>query len=88
MAKKKGKVPTLISGSSGAANYVQAKRKRPCKRCEDEIISQQYCVEVSIPASGFSKVKTFCLSCFKEILEKTEEDLSTLKTKHAQLIDN
>jgi hypothetical protein len=85
MAKKKGKIPTLISGSSGAVNYVQALRKRPCKRCDGEIVAQHFCAEVSVPASGFSKVKTFCLSCFSEILNKTEKDLIELRTKHTQL---
>jgi hypothetical protein len=79
MAKKKGKIPTLISGSSGSVKYVHAQRKRPCKRCDGDITSQQHCVEVSVPGGGFSRVKTFCISCFKEILDKTEVDLADLR---------
>lgn len=79
MTKKKGKVPTLISGSSGAVKYVQAQRKRSCKRCDGDIISQQSCAEVSVPGGGFSKIETFCIPCFSEILNKTEEDLANLR---------
>jgi hypothetical protein len=78
MAKKKGKIPTLVSSSSGAAEYIMAQRRRVCKRCEVDIHLQEWCAQVKIPG-GFSGHKTFCITCFKEILGKTEKDLAELK---------
>lgn len=76
---KKGKTPSLITGSAGSCKFTKAKRKRKCKRCKDEIPMGTDCVEVSIPA-GFGGYRNFCTDCFEEILEQTERDLSNLRT--------
>lgn len=78
MVKKKGKIPSLLTGSSGSPNKTVAKRKRGCKRCGEEIANGEVCYEVPKPG-GFSSNKTFCRSCFKEILEQTQKDLDILK---------
>ena len=79
MLKKRGKIPSLISGSSGKPVKVTAKRQRPCIRCSCDIASGSSCFEVPKVGGGFSSKKTYCKSCFKEVLEKTKEDLSSLE---------
>ena len=76
---KKGKTPSLITGSAGSCKFAEAKRKRKCKRCEDEVPMGTKCVEVSIPG-GLSGYRNYCTDCFEEILKQTEKDLSNLRT--------
>lgn len=78
MTKKRGKTPSLLTGSSGNPSKTNAKRKRNCKRCSEEISMGEVCYEVPKPG-GFSSNKTYCKICFKEILEQTQKDLDLLK---------
>ena len=75
---KRGRTPSLITGSSGKPNIKVAGRKRDCKRCKKDIFKGETCIEVPKPG-GFGKPKTYCISCFKEVLYKTQEDLDKLK---------
>ena len=79
MSKKRGKIPSLITGSSGKPVKVVAKRQRPCSRCSCSISSGNSCFEVPKVGGGFSSRKTFCKDCFKEVLEKTKEDVAQLE---------
>jgi len=75
----KGKVPSLLSGSSGACKIVDAQRRRTCKRCRGDILKDTRCIEVSKP--GKMGHKTYCHGCFAEILEKTQSDLAKLRAE-------
>jgi len=79
MVKKRGKTPSLITGSSGKPTMVKAKRRRPCCRCASDILLGEKCFEVPKIGSGFSSSKTYCLSCFKGVLEQTKKDLEDLE---------
>ena len=79
MTKKRGKIPSLLTGSSGKPNKISAKRKRNCKRCNVKISMGEVCYEVPVPGGGFSCNKTYCKICFWEILEQTQKDLDNLK---------
>lgn len=79
MPKKRGKTPSLITGSSGKPVKVTAKRQRACGRCSSNIMAGKTCFEVPKVGGGFSSKKTFCLNCFKEVLEKTKEDIAQLE---------
>ena len=81
MSKKRGKIPSLITGSSGKPVKVTAKRQRACGRCSSNIMAGESCFEVPKVGGGFSSKKTYCLSCFKEVLEKTKEDVAQLETE-------
>lgn len=74
---KKGKVPSLITSSSGNPKMVNAKRKRVCKRCDCPIEGGAVCVE--IPQPGTMGTRTYCTECFKEIICKSREDLDRLE---------
>lgn len=76
--KKRGKTPSLITGSSGRPKKAIASRSRTCKRCEVNIASGETCFEIPKVGSGFASKKTFCITCFKEILEQTKKDIQAL----------
>ena len=76
---KRGPTPSLIGGSLGAPRFVTAKKRRPCKRCDQPILMSAACVEVARP--GQMGRKTFCTSCFGEILTKTRERLDALRSE-------
>ena len=73
---KRGKTPSLIGGGAGACKFATAKRKRICKRCEEAILGGCDCIEVNIPATMGSTC--YCIDCFEEVLEQTQQDLNNL----------
>jgi len=76
---KRGKAPSLISGSNGKPNLVCATRKRECKRCHSEINSGVNLFEYPKSGNGFSNKQSICLSCFKEIIDQTQKDLDQIR---------
>lgn len=74
---KKGKTPSLIGSGAGSVKSVTSGRLRYCKRCEMGIAKDSICIEVSIPGSMGSK--TYCTTCFAEILDQTEKDIAKLR---------
>ncbi len=80
---KRGKTPSLIGGGAGACKFATAKRKRICKRCKGEIPGGCNCIEVNIPSTmGY---KCYCIDCFKEVLDKTQQDIDNLIERVALL---
>jgi ribosomal protein S27AE len=79
MNKKRGKIPSLITGSSGRPNQVVAKRRRQCSRCSSDILLNEMCFEIPKVGGGFANKKTFCVNCFKEILGQTKKDIAELE---------
>ncbi len=79
MIKKRGKTPSLITGSSGKPVKVITKRRRSCGRCSFDISSGGICFEVPKVGGGFTSKKTFCLDCFGEILVQTKKDIDNLE---------
>jgi hypothetical protein len=75
----KGKTPTLISGSSGNPSIAEAKKKRECKRCKAIILLGDTLFEIP-KTGGFTSKKSFCMSCFNDVLDQTQKDLDNLKT--------
>lgn len=78
---KKGRSPSLIGAGLGSPKIIQTPGKRTCKRCDDSIAKGSMVAEVSVP--GTMGHKTFCMSCFGEILAKTQADLNKLTTQSA-----
>jgi len=76
---KRGKTPSLLTGSSGKPSVAQAKQQRNCKRCSSKIIMGESLFEIPKIGGGFSQKKPFCKLCFNEILEQTQKDLDLLK---------
>lgn len=79
---KMGKTPTLVCGSAGQCEFVTAKRKRTCKRCDSNIVKDEDCVVVKNPVGN---PKPYCLDCFQEVLDQSQKDLDKLKEKLAKL---
>ncbi len=78
MKKKRGKTPSLITGSSGKPTKALAKRSRSCHRCSLAISLGEVCFEIPKVGGGFASKKTFCTECFKEILTQTKKDIAIL----------
>ena len=75
MAAKKGKCPSLISGTRATPVFEEAKGKRKCNKCSGEILKGTPCVVVPNPRTGATP--SFCYCCFREIISKTMEDLNS-----------
>jgi len=77
MAKAKGKCPSLIAGNHGKPKFEEAIRKRKCKRCKESIPAGTDCVVIPVPSTGGTP--SFCMKCFRAIIEQTQKDLNELK---------
>ena len=77
--KPRGPVPSLIGGSNGRPKRIQVKRVSKCARCETELLAGTFCIEIPQLAKAYKAPKRICLSCFKNILDKTEQDINELK---------
>lgn len=79
MVKKRGKCPSLISGTHGAPRLDTAKRKRTCKRCSVEIPQGTVCVVVPIPGSMGKRV--YCRICTQALIDKSRQDIDKFERK-------
>ena len=80
MSKPRGKIPTLICGSSGKPSKVTAQKARTCSRCSGSIVKGDECFEIPQVSGGFTNRKTFCTTCFKEVLKQTRQDLENFES--------
>lgn len=76
---KRGKTPSLIGSGAGASRFMEASGKRKCKRCESAIGKGIQCVEVTMPGSFGHR--TYCRSCYGDILDQTGKNLARLRRK-------
>jgi len=76
----RGKTPSLIGGSLGRPVCTIAGRACSCSRCQTDIVKSEKCYDVPQPQKQFSNSRRFCVSCFKQVLKKSEEDLKALDT--------
>lgn len=78
---KRGKTPSLITGSNGKPSVITVKKRRTCVRCSNKIESGDKCFEIPKVGGGFSNRKPYCCSCFKEVLGQTRRDLEELENQ-------
>ncbi len=76
---KRGKTPSLITGSSGKPSSTVAKKQRKCNRCDSCISGGTKLYLIPKVGGGFSNKKPYCKNCFDEILVQTQKDLDELK---------
>ena len=76
MVGKRGKCPSLISGTCANPIFDIAKAKRTCKRCRGKILKETQCVVVPNPRTGGRP--SYCFACIREIIEQTQSDLNTI----------
>jgi len=79
MKTKRGKVPSLIAGSNGKPSVVIVKKQRKCVRCDEKIPKGSQCFEIPKVGGGFSNKKPYCNTCFENVLEQTDIDLTALR---------
>ena len=80
---KRGPTPSLIGSNAGAVRIVEALGTRKCKRCDGAISRNLSCIEVAKP--GTMGHRTYCTNCFAEVLEKTRNDVESLREQIAGL---
>lgn len=80
MTKKtpKGRVPSLIGGSSGRPVRVDVQRRSECYRCEDVLVAGISCIAIP-KLGGFTNKRRVCDACYQAILKQTSEDLEELR---------
>jgi hypothetical protein len=78
---QKPRIPTLINGSLGRPQLATAGKKCVCSLCRSDIHKGDKCYDVPNPRAAFSAKRRFCISCFKEIVLKTETDLAGIKAE-------
>lgn len=76
----KGKTPSLIGSSLGRPEVATAGKRCACSRCEAVIPMGERCYDVPQPSKPFSRTRRFCVPCFKNVLDKTKEDLTEMES--------
>jgi DNA-directed RNA polymerase subunit RPC12/RpoP len=79
--KPRGPVPSLIGAANGRPKRVPIKNNGyECSRCHAPFIAGQTCIAIPKLGAGYSSDKRVCDDCFKEILQKTSEDLEAVRS--------
>jgi hypothetical protein len=77
--KPRGPVPSLIGGTNGRPKRVPIKNNGyQCSRCHAPFMTGQTCLAIPKLGAAYSSVKRVCNDCFKDILQKTSDDLQAL----------
>ena len=75
---KRGRTPSLVSGTHGSVRFDHSGRRHPCKRCKGSLEKGTRCVRVTRPGK-LGNGHTYCLSCFEGILAQTQVDIDRLR---------
>lgn len=78
--RKRGRTPSLISGTHGAVHFDIAGKKIDCRRCTQDIPRGTRCVRVSKPGT-MGQGKAYCVECFGNVLDETQRQLDGLRIK-------
>ena len=77
MNKKRGRCPSLISGTHAAPQIEVAAGKRTCKRCDGAIIKGT--ISIIVPVPGGMGRKVYCRVCILEIMAQSRKDLDAFE---------
>ncbi len=88
MKTPRGKTPSLLSGSNGRPNQVDALRARKCSRCSASITKGDVCYEIPKTNAAFASNKTVCIACFKLILDQTRKELEAIAVELVEIMAN
>jgi len=75
----KGKTPSLLSAGNGGITTELTQRQSKCGRCSAAIAGGSRVGQLKCQKAGFTTQKRLCLNCTEEILQKTQEDLDSIK---------
>ena len=79
---KRGRTPSLTSGTHGAVKFCVALRKTECRRCKGSIARALRCVRVSHPGK-MGPGRAYCENCFEDVLDETQRKLDELREEFA-----
>ena len=77
MNKKRGRCPSLISGTHAAPQIEVAAGKRTCKRCDGAIVKGA--ISIIVPVPGGMGRKVYCRVCILEIVAQSRKDLDVFE---------
>lgn len=77
MNKKRGRCPSLISGTHAAPQIEVAAGKRTCKRCDGAIVKGA--ISIIVPVPGGMGRKVYCRVCILEIMAQSRKDLDAFE---------
>ena len=77
---KRGRTPSLISGTHGAVKFWVALKKTECRRCKGNIAKEQRCVRVAHPGK-MGPGRAYCESCFVDVMDETQRKLDELRAE-------
>ena len=77
---KRGRTPSLISGTHGTVTFHVAGKKSECRRCKKDMPKGTRCVRMSSPGK-MGAGRAYCTACFAEVLDETQRKLDELRAK-------
>ena len=86
MAKPKGKIPSLLSMSTGIPTVHTCGKASPCDRCDETMLKGQSCFRIPKMKGGFTGQPLFCISCTKEIIQQTKAELANLIEENRHIL--
>jgi len=79
LKKRRGKIPSLLSFSTGKPYKDTTKKEAKCNRCNLVILKEKTCFKVPKRSNGFTNDKIHCLTCVQEILQQTQKEIDEVK---------
>ncbi len=80
MVKPKGKIPSLLSMSTGAPTVHTCGKATTCDRCDGKVATGHICFKIPKQKAGFTTQPIFCVGCTAEIVGKTKVELLAIET--------
>ena len=75
MGKPKGKIPSLLTMSTGIPTVHTCGKATTCDRCDGKVATGNVCFQIPKQKGGFTARPIFCVSCTADIVDKTKMDL-------------
>lgn len=86
IGKPRGRSPSLIGSTLGTPKLVTIAKSTPCKRCGTALHKGLVCYAIPQLGGAFTNLRRYCTPCFRNILQKTKEDLESLISKSDALV--
>lgn len=80
MKNPKGKIPSLLSQSTGKPSVHVCKRRASCTRCKAILHMAENCFTIPKVSTGYTRNSIFCLDCVRLIIDQTKKELLVIET--------
>ena len=84
----RGRIPSLISSSSGKPRYTTVKRACSCSKCNGTLATGDVCAEIPKVGGAYTNWKRYCLNCFQAVIEQTDKDFQEIKQGLTKALKN